>query len=229
MHLLQPVSTYSGTFLRRSLTLKLVRTTFLLTLLAVSAASFMTAQSVDAYAGVGTNVAASNGQAIDTFGTGNLYSTPRMSGLFTVIGGTFMFTPHFGVGGETSFRNSQGDYAGLKYRPLFYDFNGVWKPLANSHRFVPEFQAGLGAVNTKFYYSQQSCDAFAGCSTSNSFLESSNHFQAHFAAGLDIYIKNGFFFRPQVDGRWVNNFFQFGSDWVPQYTAAIGYTFGRSR
>jgi hypothetical protein len=132
------------------------------------------------------------------------------------VGGDLMFMPHFGVGAESSFRMSQGAYAGLKYRPTFYDFNGIWQPFSGSKRIVPEFQAGLGGVNLKFYYSQQYCDIFAGCSTSNSYLESSNHFQLHLSAGVKFYVTHSFFIRPQVDAHWVNNFFQFGSSWVPE-------------
>jgi hypothetical protein len=183
------------------------------------------AQGVDVYAGAGTAIADSSGVTTDTFGDGNLYSTPKMGGLFLNFGGTFMFQPHFGIGAETSFRASQGAYAGLNYRPTFYDFNGVYHPVAGK-RVVPEFQAGLGAVNLKFYYSQQYCDTFVGCSTSNSYLESSNHFQVHFSAGVKFYVKDNFFVKPQADVHWVNNFSQFGSSWVPQYGAAIGYTFG---
>ena len=41
-----------------------------------------------------------------------------------------------------------------------------------------------------------------------------------------MYVKGGLYLRPQVDVHWVNNFNEFGSDWVPEYTVAIGYTFG---
>jgi hypothetical protein len=94
---------------------------------------------------------------------------------------------------------------------------------------VPEFQAGLGGANLRFYQNQSFCDSFGGCSTSNSYLESSNHFQLHFSGGVRFYVKDGFFIRPQIDGRYINNFFQFGSNWVPEYSMAIGYTFGRTR
>ncbi len=80
---------------------------------------------------------------------------------------------------------------------------------------MPEFQAGLGAVNLRFYLNQNFCDSFGGCSNSNIFLESSNHFQLHLAGGVRFYVKGGIFVRPQIDGHWVNNFFQFGSNWVP--------------
>jgi len=189
--------------------------------------SFVAAQSVDAYFGVGTARAPSNGVPIDTFGTGTLYTPPALGGTFLKFGGTVMLTPHFGAGIEASLRPTQSDYAGLKYKPTFYDFNAVWHPFTAVHRVVPELQAGIGGANLKFYYTQQYCDQFAGCSSSNGYLESSNHFQTHFALGIRFYVTDNIFVRPQVDARWVHNFFQFGSDWVPEYGASVGYTFGR--
>lgn len=191
-------------------------------------ARFAAAQGVDAFFGLGTAMDKSNGQAINTFGDGTIYTAPRMGGLFANTGGSLMITPHYGFGGEVSFRTSQGGYAGLKYRPIFYDFNGIYHPMATK-RLVPELQAGLGAVNLRFYQNQQACDAFAGCSTSNFFVESSNHFQLHFAAGLKYYAKGQFFVEPKFDLRWVDNFFQFGSNWVPEYSVNVGYTFGAQR
>jgi Outer membrane protein beta-barrel domain len=184
--------------------------------------------SPDVFFGVGTASASSNGQSIDTFGDGTLYGTPRLGGAFGKVGADLMITPHFGISGETDFRFSQGSYAGLTYRPLLYDFNGVWLPTGNRlKRVVPELQAGLGGVNMKFYYPSSYCDAFAGCSSSNQYIESSNHFQVHLEAGVRFYVTNHLFVRPQVDAHWVNNFFQFGSHWVPEYGASIGWTFHR--
>ena len=92
---------------------------------------------------------------IDTFGDGYLYSTPRLTGAFGKAGADIMLTPQFGVGGETDFRFSQGNYAGLRYRPTFYDFNAIWMPKFHSTRFVPELEGGLGAVHLSFYENQQ--------------------------------------------------------------------------
>jgi hypothetical protein len=182
---------------------------------------------VDVFAGVGTTILDSSGQSIDTFNTGSPFTTPRMGGTFGKFGGDFMVTPHFGLGAETDFRFSQGAYAGLNYRPLFYDFNGIWLPTAHRlKRVVPELQAGLGGVNLKFYFPQSSCNSFTGCSSSNSFIDSSNHFQVHLEAGVRFYVTQHLFVRPQVDAHYVNNFFQFGSNWVPQYGASVGWTFG---
>jgi hypothetical protein len=180
------------------------------------------AQGFSAFFGVGTMTDSASSQMIDTFGDGTLYSTPKMAGAFVSFGGDFMFRPTLGFGAEYSTRFSQGAYAGLNYRPSFYDFNAIWHPLPKLSRIVPEFQAGLGGVNLQFYYNQQFCDAFAGCSTSNQFIESSNHFQLHGGAGVRIYMNHYLFLRPQVDIHLVNNFFQFGSGWVPQYSIAIG-------
>ena len=202
------------------------------TLSALIAFSFISAnvaaaQGVDAFFGLGTARAKSTGVPIDTFGTGTLYNTPSLGGTFLKFGGDLMLTPHFGAGVEGSVRATQADYAGLKYKPTFYDFNAIWRPFAPGSRIVPELQAGIGGANLKFYYTQQFCDQFAGCSTQNSFLESSNHFQTHFAAGINFYVTSGIFIRPQAELHWVHNFFQFGTDWVPEYSASSGYTFGR--
>jgi len=181
------------------------------------------AQGGDVYFNMGTATDKSSNQLIDTFGDGNLYPTPKMTGFFGGFGGSFMFKPTIGFGAEYYARFSQGGYAGLNYRPKFYDFNAIWKPLPNA-KVVPEFQAGIGGASLSFYYPQQ-CNAFA-CS-SNSQVASSRHFQTHLGAGVNIFVKGGIFVRPQVDVRYVRNFFQFGSNWVPAYSVAIGYAFGR--
>lgn len=203
--------------------------TFAMLLLLFGAAKFTDAQNASVYFGVGSAHDSATGQPIDTFGDGTLFNTPTLGGPFITLGGDVMVRPKLGVGAEFSFRASQGPYAGLNYRPLFYDFNAIYQPLGNtSSRIVPELQGGLGGVDLKFYYSQSSCDQFGGCSTSNSFIESSHHFQLHFGGGVRLYVKGGIFVKPQVDVHWVNNFFQFGSNWAPEYSAAIGYTFGRT-
>ncbi len=181
--------------------------------------------SVDAYIGAGGITDKSNGLAVDTFGTGNFVNTPTLNGYTLNMGASVFVTRQFGFGGELLFRPSRSDYSGLQYRPIFYDFNGIWKPPLPEKRVVPEFQGGVGGVNLRFYL-PAACDVITGCSSANTFLTSSNHFQAHFGAGVRFYITNSIFVRPQFDVHWVHNFFQFGSDIVPQYSAVVGYTFG---
>jgi hypothetical protein len=186
------------------------------------------APPVSVYFGLGTATDSSSGQQINTFGDGNLYNTPKITGLFGNLGGNVMITPHYGFGGEFSWRTSQGDYAGLKYRPLLYDFNGIWQPLGNKKRVVPEFQGGIGAVDLRYYLSSTACDQFVGCQTSNGLLESANHFQTHFSGAARVYLTQHLFLRPAVDVHYVNNFNQFGSNWMPQYTLGVGYSFGNA-
>jgi outer membrane protein W len=207
---------------------KLVRNTLPLALVLFVGATFAQAQTgLDVFVGAGTATDSSSGQHIDTFGTGAPFTTPSLAGAFGRVGADFMFKPWIGVGAETDFRFSQGAYAGLSYRPLFYDFNVIWTPTAHTFkRVVPELQAGIGGTKVSFYVNQSYCDPFGGCSTNNSQVESSNHFQTHLEAGIRFYATQHLFVRPQIDAHYVNNFFQFGSNWVPEYGASIGWSFG---
>ena len=84
---------------------------------------------------------------------------------------------------------------------------------------MPEIQGGIGGENNKFYLTQSGClSGSIACSTLSQYIASSNHFQVHFSGGVRLYVKGGLYLRPQVDVRWVNNFVEFGSDWVPEYT-----------
>jgi hypothetical protein len=179
----------------------------------------------NAYFGLGTATADSNGQAIDPFGIGRTFNTPRLTGLFADVGGSLMLTPHFGAGAQISWRAGEGNYAGLNYRPMFYDFNAIWQPVKTRH-FVPELQAGLGGARLRFSANTQQCDQLVGCSTVSLGEESSNHFATHVAAAVRLYATPHIFVRPAVDVHWVNNNFQFGSNWVPQYSIGVGYSFG---
>ncbi len=165
-------------------------------------------------------------QAVDTFGDGNLYNTSSLNGVFLDFGAGIMASKHFGFGGEFSLKPGKTDYAGLQYRPIFYDFNAIVHPVTSSKRIVPEIQAGLGGVNMKFYYSQQSC-TIIGCQNSSSFIQSANHFQLHVGAGVSFFVTDNIYVRPQFDLHYVNNFTdQFNSNWVPQYGVQVGYRFG---
>jgi hypothetical protein len=174
--------------------------------------------------GFGTAHAKSTGTQIDTFGDGTLYSTPSLGSFFLGFGGDLMLSQRFGVGADVTLQPSQHDYAGLNSRVTFYDFNGIVQPVSTK-RAALRLTGGIGGANMKFYYSQQYCDQFAGCSSQNQYLESSNHFQVHGGVGVQLYVTEHVFIRPQVDFRYVNNFYQYGSNFVPQYTVWVGYGF----
>lgn len=185
------------------------------------------AQGASVYIGFGTATDKSNGQLIDTFGTGTPFDTPKMTGLFINLGAEFMFKKHLGFGLETSWRGAKGFYAGLNYRPTFYSFNAIWHPVTKSSRIVPVVQGGIGGVKVSYYLDQQFCNLFIGCNSSNSLLGSSSHFQLHGSGGLRFYAKKSIFLEPRLDVRYVPNFFQFGRNIVPEYSINLGYTFGQ--
>lgn len=190
--------------------------------IALTATGAYAQSNLGVYFGVGTMTNSSAGPLPNPF-TGTTFDGPKLGGTFGKVGADILLSHGFGVGGETDFRFGQAAYGPLNYHPTFWDFNGIWAP--GKGRIEPELQAGLGGVNIKFYYPSSYCDAFAGCSSANQFLESSNHFQVHFGAGVRIYATPHIFIRPQVDLHWVHNFFQFGSNLAPEYSVAVGWSF----
>jgi hypothetical protein len=202
-----------------------VALTLLTTVFSVCA-NAQTGARIDAYFGLGSARVGSSNQLIDT-GTGVSTITPSMGGVFGTVGGGVMLTPSLGVGAQVAFRLAQGDYAGLGYRPVFYDFNGIFTPSLGSRRIMPEFQAGIGGASLRFYGpTATSCDYYTGRCTN--FIGSNNHFQLHAAAGLRLYVKDNIFIRPQLDYHWVNNLTnEFKSNSVPTFSVAIGFSAGR--
>jgi len=139
-----------------------------------------------------------------------------------------MFNDHLGFGVQVDTKFSQAFYEGLNYRPTFFDFNGIYHPIPDKltkGRFVPEFEGGVGLARLSFY-TPSYCDQYAGCQSGYA-IEDSTHFQVHAGVGVKLYVKGGIFVKPQFDARYVVNFFQFGSDFVPEYSVSLGYTFGR--
>jgi hypothetical protein len=82
-------------------------------------------------------------------------------------------------------------------------------------------------VHIGYSYSSTQCDQFAGCSTFNQGVETSTHFQVHMALAARLYVTDHLFVRPAVDAHYVNNLFQFGCNWVPEYSVGLGWSFGR--
>ena len=176
----------------------------------------------------GNTVSCTKGNLFDDF-TGFCEPGPTLGGVFGVIGVDFMFRPHFGVNGEYAFRFAKADYlpfAGLKMRPGFYDFNAVWEPISGT-RIVPVVVGGIGGARIALYQSQTvSVTGITTTFTSPAGLNA-NHFQLHGGFGVKLYVKPALFIKPQFDIHYVTHLTdQFGRTWVPEYTVAVGYTFG---
>ena len=152
--------------------------------------------------------------------------TPAMGSLFMGFEGDGMLDKHIGIVGALNFQPSKGIYGPLQYRQLFYDFNGLYAPI-NRKRLQLRLEGGIGGAHSGFSYLQTSCVGTAVCTTQTTSVGSSGHFQVHVGAGVQVYVKQHFFVRPQFDFRQVPGLTnQFGSDHVLGGTVWVGYNFG---
>jgi hypothetical protein len=215
----------------------ILRTLPLFFLLLVAGVHPASAQQVGVYFGMGsaTNGATTSAGCSPKFlfdnVTGACEPAPTMGGIFGVIGGDVMIWHHLGVNVEDSFRFAQAPFlplAGLNVRPSFYDFNAIYQPGTAESRIVPVVEGGIGGAKLSVYINQQTCATTTICLNQSQFLTSSNHFQVHGAVGVKFYVKSNMFIKPQVDFHYAPNLNQeYASNFVPQYTVSVGYSFGR--
>lgn len=148
---------------------------------------------------------------------------PSLGGVFLSFGGDAMVWDRFGIGGEISFKPDRDDYGPMEYRQTFYDINGVFAPI-NQDRFVLKLIGGIGGARTGFSYKQEYCVGTAICQSETTSLGTSNHFQLHAGVGLQYFLTDKVFIRPQLDFRYVPNFTdQFGSNSVVGGAIWIGF------
>jgi hypothetical protein len=191
-----------------------------LTLMAVLVLPFLIqgtvhAQQFDAAFGVGTLTAPSASNA-----TGNHAPVSLTGGAYPVFSADILLKNQFGVSGELAWRASQNLYAGFApYRPLLYDFNGIYVPKLGKHA-AGELSAGIGWESLRFYQGFTSCGAIS-CTD----FVSSNHFMGHFGAGLRYYFHGHFFVRPEADLYLVRNNQEFSSPRATRFGVSLGYTF----
>ena len=152
-----------------------------------------------------------------------------IGGLFGVGGVDVRFKRHLGINVEYAFHFKLSPFLAddsLNMRPAFYDVNVMWMRVAG-HRIAPVLEGGAGGARLGLQFT--SATPLTGITSTSSFPAGStpNHAQLHFGAGLKFYVKGNVFIKPQFDLHYVFNFTdQFGRNLVPQYTGAVGYTFG---
>ena len=201
---------------------------------------FAGAQSGDFNIGFGTNHVKSNGLGIDNAnspvnafgtclpGTGDPYceANPGLDGFFMGFGGDIMLKKHYGFGAEITFLPAKGNYGPLQFRQTFYDFNGIYAPI-NEKRVVLKLMGGIGGSKTGFSLPESSCVGTAVCEYSNESIGSSSHFQIHVGVGVEVYVTEHIFVRPQFDFRYVPSFTdQFGSSTVTGGMLWVGFNTG---
>jgi hypothetical protein len=196
---------------------------FLVTVFAVfSLSNLASAQQADVALGFGT-LLSPGAAACGSSGFVN-FVCPEKGGLYTNLGGDVIFHRRIGVGFDATWRSGQGDFGGLgqPYRPILYDFNGVFQPKLSKKAGL-DLTGGIGWQSTRFYGYQQtySCYALGAC------YNSANHFLVDLGAGVRYYVWGHVFLRPEVRYYHViNNSDAFSSDNVFHVGASIGYTIG---
>lgn len=171
------------------------------------------AQQLDVGFGTRTVTVPSSSTSTDTF-------APQIGGgAYPTFSADYLFVHNVGVGGEVSWRASRDLYLGYQpYRPIFYDFNGVWAPSLGKHAQA-ELMGGIGAQSTRFYQSYYSC-GFAGCTD----YTSSNHFMGHFGGGVRLYVHGPIFIRPEAHLYLVHNNVEFSGSREASFGLSIGFS-----
>jgi hypothetical protein len=182
------------------------------------------AQQGDAMIGFGTVM--SPGAASCNFdSTSGFLTCPERGGLYMNLGGDVILHKRIGFGFDASWRASQGEYGGSggqPYRPILFDFNGVYQPRLSKKVGLDLF-GGIGWQSTRYYGYQptSNCVYFGAC------YQSSNHFLVDMGAGIRYYVWGHVFVRPEARYYWINNnTSDFTSGNILRVGASIGYTIG---
>ncbi len=174
------------------------------------------AQQVDVAFGGGSTASPGSG-------ANALFALPAdRGGAYLGFSGDVLIKGNLGVQAEINWRASQTLYEGqLPYRPLFYDFNGIYAPRFNKY-VGAEVLAGIGAESVRFYQNTYYCDFYGNCTN----YISSTHFMGDLGGGVKLYPYGNFFVRPEMRLYLVHNNVEFNSGHVLRYGVSIGYTFG---
>jgi hypothetical protein len=203
-------------------------------------ASLVRAQGIaDVSLGFGTAKDGANGLGIESAAAPNAFESctpspadifceanPELNGLFMGFQGDGMLDKHFGIDAEWTFQPTRPGYGPLNYRQMFYDFGGVYAPVRNKH-FILQLSGGIGGARTSFSFNASSCVGIAVCTTESESVGNSSHFQERLGAGVEIFLTDHIFVRPEFDYHHVHGFTsQFEHNGVLQGMVWIGYNFG---
>jgi len=138
-------------------------------------------------------------------------STPSLKGFALGIGGDLMLKKKFGIGAEVAFQPAKEQYVNLNAtaaesglnslsvdsRMTLFDFNGIYQPVSTK-RVQLKLMAGIGGANLKFYETGSSSSVL-GNQNSSQYFESANHLNVHGGIGVDIFVTDHIFIRPEFD------------------------------
>lgn len=166
------------------------------------------------------------GSCVPNSGDVNCESLPSLNGFFLGFGGDLMLFKHIGAGFNATFQPARQNYGPLQYRQAFYDADAIYAPI-DTKRVSLRLQGGIGGAHTGFSINQSGCVGTAVCSNYTEPVGSSNHFDVNFGVGVQLYVTDHIFIRPEFDYHYVPSLTnQFGSNSVPEALVWVGYSFG---
>jgi opacity protein-like surface antigen len=186
--------------------------------------------------GFGTNHVIASGLGINSYtgsgcvpgeatSVGTCDATPGLNGFNMGVSGDGMPWEHFGIGFEIVFLPAKGTWGPLEFRQTFYDFNGIYEPFTKGRTSL-KLLGGIGGSRTSSSFKSQTCVG-SFCSSESIAWATENHFQLHAGAGVEIYVTDHVFVRPQYDFRYVTNFTElFGRKTVQGGMIWIGFGTG---
>ena len=178
------------------------------------------AQQIDAQFGI----SGINAPSATNFNVNDLSHSPQSlsGGVYPGFAADFIVWHNLGFNGEVSWKASQGLYQGtFGYRPILYDFNGVYARRFGRAGFA--LMGGLGAESIRFYENFTTCNNIGQCTN----YVSSNHFLGHVGGALRLYVTHSVYVAPEAHFYLVHNNLEFTSNHATRYGLNIGYTFGR--
>jgi hypothetical protein len=180
-------------------------------------AAFAQAQQIDVL------VSGSSLFATKSYNASEISPPPaERGGVYPGFGLQYILDNHFGVNAEMSFRYDRGIYDSYQpYRPIFYDFNGVFAPTFTK-KWSANMMAGVGVESLYFYNQYSTCSPNSVCRP----LINSSHFMVHLGAGPRYYFYHHMFVRPEAHYYFIPNNVEFHSDHLFRLGASVGYTFG---
>ena len=165
-------------------------------------------------------------------------STPALSGFMLGFGGDLMLWKKFGIGGEVALQPGKQTYVNLngsaasqglnslsiQSRMTIFDINGIFQPISTK-KVGLKLIAGIGGANLKFYEAGSSSSVL-GSQNQSQYVQSANHLNVHGGVGVDIFVTDHIYIRPQFDVHYIPNLSQFGSSVVLDGMVWVGYSFG---
>jgi outer membrane protein W len=166
-------------------------------------------------------------------------STSSLSGFTLGIGGDLMLKKKFGFGAEVAFEPGKQTYIpnlsaiaaendltsfAIQSRMTLYDFNGIFQPISTK-KFQVKLQAGIGGANLKFYENTASTSVL-GNQNESQYAQSANHLNVHGGVGVDIFVTDHIYIRPEFDVHYVPNLTQYSSNVILEGIVWVGYSWG---